>query len=250
MQSVFGIITRQDLSFSQQIEGILETGCRMFKEDIGIVSSITGDRYIVEYVHAVEGGLKRGQEFVLGETFCAITVQAEGPLGINDVRKSRWNTHPCIKTGLESYIGVPIRVGEQPFGTLNFSSPKPRISPFPDIDLEFVSTLGDWVSMVLSRSMLLDELHLKANHDGLTGLPNRNAFMKRLTNCVCRAQKAPDYAFALLFIDLDGFKSVNDTLGHRRHRDERRSEHRYRPERQRAQRGRARGSGRQGDVPR
>jgi diguanylate cyclase (GGDEF)-like protein/PAS domain S-box-containing protein len=53
-----------------------------------------------------------------------------------------------------------------------------------------------------------------ALHDPLTGLPNRVLFMDRLEQVVRRSEREPEPSFALLFLDLDGFKEVNDTLGH------------------------------------
>ena len=65
MQAVFGIITRSDLTFAQQIDEILEEGCALFDEDIGIVSRIEGQRYIVEHVYSRDGSIHRGQVFDL-----------------------------------------------------------------------------------------------------------------------------------------------------------------------------------------
>ncbi len=56
-------------------------------------------------------------------------------------------------------------------------------------------------------------LHHLAYHDALTGLPNRQLFLDRLAHAVAQARRDGD-SLALLFIDLDGFKEVNDTLGH------------------------------------
>ncbi len=63
------------------------------------------------------------------------------------------------------------------------------------------------------RKEVEDKLRHSASHDGLTGLPNRGLLMDRISSALARGHRE-DKGFALLFIDLDGFKAVNDTLGH------------------------------------
>lgn len=82
-----------------------------------------------------------------------------------------------------------------------------RIFPFRDSATVFFSD-------VTEHKRVEGQLVYNALHDALTGLPNRALFMDRLTHAVERAKRHRDFIFAVLFIDLDRFKLVNDSLGH------------------------------------
>ena len=73
--------------------------------------------------------------------------------------------------------------------------------------------LRERVRYMLRAKRDADELRRLADYDGLTGLPNRATFRHRLTNALVRSQKAGT-TVAVIFLDLDGFKEINDTLGH------------------------------------
>jgi diguanylate cyclase (GGDEF)-like protein/PAS domain S-box-containing protein len=67
---------------------------------------------------------------------------------------------------------------------------------------------------ITERKQAEEKIHHAAFHDALTGLPNRILLSDRLSVAVERAKRHRDYQFAVLFIDLDRFKIVNDSLGH------------------------------------
>jgi diguanylate cyclase (GGDEF)-like protein/PAS domain S-box-containing protein len=67
---------------------------------------------------------------------------------------------------------------------------------------------------ITDKKLAEDKLQYEATHDALTGLPNRPLFMGKLANALGKARQFRDYKVSVLFIDLDRFKNVNDSLGH------------------------------------
>ena len=78
---------------------------------------------------------------------------------------------------------------------------------------ERLKGLAAQASIAISNARLVDQIRFQALHDPLTGLPNRGLILDRTEQMLARARRT-DVATAALFIDLDGFKGVNDTLGH------------------------------------
>ncbi|MDZ8223522.1 MULTISPECIES: EAL domain-containing protein [unclassified Nostoc] len=79
---------------------------------------------------------------------------------------------------------------------------------------ELEKTLQKLQEEINSRQKLQSQLLDIALHDSLTGLPNRILFIRRLKNALNRAKEESSYQFALLFLDCDRFKVINDSLGH------------------------------------
>ncbi|HEX5635549.1 MAG TPA: GAF domain-containing protein, partial [Gammaproteobacteria bacterium] len=134
----------------------LTLGCRYLGLPFGIISRIQDDNYTVQVQVSPPGTLSDNQHFPLGQTYCSLTLKNDDVLAINHMGESEYASHPCYQSfGLESYIGIALRMESMTHGTLNFSSPEPR-SPrhFTEAEIEFVRLLGRWVTTTMQRWQL------------------------------------------------------------------------------------------------
>lgn len=69
-------------------------------------------------------------------------------------------------------------------------------------------------SDITERKIAENQLEHNAFYDGLTNLPNRTLFAERLSATIARGNRHPEHTFAVLFLDIDHFKKINDSLGH------------------------------------
>ena len=112
---------------------------------------------------------------------------------------------------LGSGVYVPIRSDTGPFGILMMGSL--RDGAFDAEDLSFAEAIAHVLSSAVRRHHTQTRLAYMAEFDSLTGLPNRNLLQDRLNQSVAQARRR-QWQGAVLFIDLDRFKLINDTLGH------------------------------------
>lgn len=160
IRSLYTVAAQTATSTAEQLAQTLALGCKALGLDIGIVSQIEGDSYTVVATHCPAGGIEAGQVFDLGDTFCNETLKAAQPVAFEQASVSiDFSTHPCFTNfGLEAYIGAPIAVGGKPFGTLNFSSSTARSALFRKTDIDYVQLMGQWVSTVIERQQMVDEI--------------------------------------------------------------------------------------------
>ncbi|MDO8960079.1 MAG: EAL domain-containing protein [Rhodocyclaceae bacterium] len=146
---------------------------------------------------------------------CAATANHGKRHIVDDIR-----THPaCEDCQPPAVAGVPVSCWSEPILAINgevlgvfaFYWAQPTVPDAGDIELmhEAVQLAG----LAIERKRTAETIWQHANYDSLTKLPNRRLFRDRLQQEILKAQRAGLYV-ALLFVDLDRFKEVNDTLGH------------------------------------
>jgi diguanylate cyclase (GGDEF)-like protein len=222
IQRLYEITSHYDAGFEAQVKDLLRMGCERFGLDIGILSKINDRRYEVVQAVAPDGiELSAGDQFPLGDTYCCITLEADGPVGFEHVAHSDVSSHPAYSAfGLEAYVGTPVRVRGELYGTLNFSSVSPLPRKFRDVDIECLMVMKGWLEGEIQRRNVERELAEAMRRyeelsriDPLTETRNRRGlseFLERMS-----ARGAYDgTAIGVVLVDLDDFKTINDTFGH------------------------------------
>ncbi|MFT5805914.1 MAG: diguanylate cyclase (GGDEF)-like protein [Moritella dasanensis] len=225
IRRLYEITNSYALGFETQIEQILKMGLERFNLDIAILSKIDNNSYVVKHCVVPEGmELTSGVEFDFNTTYCHITCLADGPVALEYVGKhDQYASHPAYQSfGLESYIGMPIKLNGELYGTLNFSSPTPYDRTFKAVDIDALQLMTSWIEVEIMRrnqEQRLIELNCalerKAYEDTLTSIPNRRAVFKHMNADLNRITREQGKA-ALAIIDIDLFKAINDTYGHQK----------------------------------
>jgi diguanylate cyclase (GGDEF)-like protein len=114
--------------------------------------------------------------------------------------------------GVRAGFAFPIMVANEVVAVAEFFSPSAL--PPDERVLDLMRDVGIQLGRAVERSRATEKLIFDAMHDPLTGLPNRALFMDRLQHALTMAKRFPESSFAVLFLDLDRFKVVNDGLGH------------------------------------
>ncbi len=110
-----------------------------------------------------------------------------------------------------SIIGIPLKFNDTIVGVMNLS--KTTRGGFSASELRLLGLLADQAAVAISNASLHQTVSRQAYSDMVTGLPNRRALDERLEEEVLKARRTGN-TFAVIMLDVDGFKAVNDTYGH------------------------------------
>ena len=124
-----------------------------------------------------------------------------------DAASKNW----LFRRGLRDAAAVALHSEDGPLGYLLVGDRLGETDSFQRVDLQLLELVAAHLSVALRNGELVDRLRYDAGHDALTGLPNRVLFRSRLHQSL---QDSAGSRVAVLLMDLDEFKDVNDTLGH------------------------------------
>jgi diguanylate cyclase (GGDEF)-like protein/PAS domain S-box-containing protein len=147
--------------------------------------------------------------FELAETHVPEMLELDDVLAIDDATVRPFGKKIAASLiGRHGYIIAPLRVAGSVYGVIGFVSH--RVASWDEADCDFIRLVASIVSAAIERRIQESDLKRLAYVDNLTKLPNRAHFMRVLEQAV--TGNGPP--FALHFIDLDGFKMLNDLAGH------------------------------------
>lgn len=141
------------------------------------------------------------------------TLQSGAPVVVEDWGTETRFEQPTFR-GRRTGAGLTVKIeggSGGPFGVLVVQSMRTRT--FAPGDIDFLQSLANVLADAIERQAVEDAIRERAVQDPLTGLPNRVLFVDRLEHALARLGRQQSLA-AILFLDLDHFKLVNDSLGH------------------------------------
>ena len=180
---------------------------------VAAVNFVDDERHWTKAIVGVDGG--QGDNVPANLSLCAATICTDGGLLVvpDMTADEAWQSHPSVVDGprLRFYAGAAIITDQQPVGVVCvFGNERRAIS---DSDQRALIALAAQASAQLELRRQNAGLQALALTDPLTGLPNRSLLFDRLEHELkCRRRNGDEVG--VLFCDVDGFKLVNDKLGH------------------------------------
>jgi len=111
---------------------------------------------------------------------------------------------------IKNFLSAPALIGNELVGQVALANSS---RDYNEQDLAFIERIATLYAMALQRQRMEDTIRQLAYHDPLTGLPNRTLFNDRFAQALAQARRYRQ-KIAVMVIDMDRFKEINDTLGH------------------------------------
>jgi diguanylate cyclase (GGDEF)-like protein len=201
---------------------VIETICSAFGWDCGTWWSLDRDGALLRCVAQWRSDTPRVAEFL------ALTSKMSTPPGIDLPGRAWVQREPLFvpniakdqgfsrcevaqHAGLRSAVAVPVGSGERFGGVIELFSSESMVRD--EMLVHLLKTVAAQIGLFFQRKHAEDTLRFVATHDPLTDLGNRAIFTEQLGHALARSERYKK-GLAVLFVDIDRFKIVNDTLGH------------------------------------
>ncbi|MEJ2179148.1 MAG: ATP-binding protein [Gammaproteobacteria bacterium] len=186
IRSLYEVSSMAGLKLSEQIDEMLNLGCRFLKMDCGRVNKIDPEKNISTVLNVAGPDTydqTPGMMYFLDESICNLTIDSNGPLAITDIKdpKIRGHHKSLRNAKVESYIAAPITVYGQIYGTVNFSTRQKRAAPFAETDTDLVNLVGSWVSVAIERQLQQQELSV-AKDTAESANKTKSAFLANMSH--------------------------------------------------------------------
>jgi diguanylate cyclase (GGDEF)-like protein len=204
-------IAKSDLDLDAVMQLIASRAQELTGASAGVIELADGDEMVYR-VTTGEATPFLGVRLKMATSLSGLCVAAGKVLCSDDTTTDlRVDAEACRRVNARSMLCVPLVHNEETAGVLKVYSPEPH--SFAGGDVETLELLSGLIAAHMSHaSLFAAEVH-GGRHDALTGLLNRRAYEERLPVEIARATRYA-WPLSLCLLDLDGFKKINDTLGH------------------------------------
>ncbi|MDP9024711.1 MAG: diguanylate cyclase [Candidatus Eremiobacteraeota bacterium] len=199
-------------SLDDQIDATLSLGLELFAWDQGYVTQFQRDRTLIR--NAVGASqVTKGALYPMQASFARHLGGEHAQLFVPDMDVTEWEDDPSRAIApWRSYFGIQLVVADEVYGALVFASRAPR-DAMDQRERDLMQLMGLFVSAALERDEQNERIEQMAFNDSLTGLPNRVLFNDRIEHTIATARRY-DRGFAVMYVDIDKFKNINDGFGH------------------------------------
>ena len=147
------------LDITARLTEALRLGTSLLGLEVGIIGQTRQGSHRIVAAVAEDSAIRAGLEFDLQDTLCSITLAENDIVAVEHMGRSRYQHMPCyLKCNQEAFLGAPIRVDGQIYGTVHFSSRAPYYRLWDDNDREFVSLIARWIGARLERDFTQQQL--------------------------------------------------------------------------------------------
>jgi diguanylate cyclase (GGDEF)-like protein len=210
LEALWHLVVRRGFAGAEQVAAILREALRGIGMTSAVLSSFDGSELTVEF--AIElPQLEAGTKIPLLRSPAREALRRAGTFAILDATTDAHYADSAIPG--RAFLSAAFRVDDEQW-VLTFASAEPRATGFDAADWHYVDTVTEALARSIERRESEARIEALAYSDALTELPNRVALLERLDATIIESERLGIRA-AVLFLDIDGFKAVNDTIGHR-----------------------------------